>query len=153
MGFSQLTHLVFPHLTYLIYSLRHRVLTRWWRSTFGIILLLDRVLTRWQRYTEEISIVLIPLAGRNNIELHNVALVVRCDSNLILLGKFYESGNTYHDNLKAVILIGNGEVIVWAKRDQNLFILDFTQLGKAMIVISKKTMAITRHGQPTYLVC
>lgn len=68
---------------------------------------------------EVISTVSIPFAGKNNIKLYNVALALRWNSNRTLFRQFCESGITYHNNSKAMILMGNGEVIVQAKRDQN----------------------------------
>lgn len=103
-------------------------------------------------WTEEIGNVLIPLAGDNNIKLHNVALISRCNSNLISLGQFCKSRIIYHDNLKAMILIRNKEVIAQAKKDWNLFIFDFAQPGKAITIVRKKIMAIIGRGQPTHLV-
>lgn len=53
-----------------------------------------------------------------------------------------------------MILIKNGKVIAWAKKNQNLFTLNLAQPKKAMIIINKKpkTIAIISWGQQTYLV-
>lgn len=104
--------------------------------------------------TEEIGTVSIPLAKGKTIELHNVAIIPGCDSNLILLGQLQESGITFHDNILAMTLMRNRKVIAQAKRDRNLFTLNLAQPGKAMAIISKqpKAMAMTRQGRPTHLV-
>ena len=104
--------------------------------------------------TEEIGTVLIPLVGGDNIELHNVVLVPRCNFNLISLGQLCKSEITYHNNPTAMSLIRNGEVIARAKKDWNLFTLKLAQPGRAMTVINirPKAMAITGRGRPTHLV-
>lgn len=76
--------------------------------------------------TEKIGTVLISLAGRDNIKLHNVALAFGCDSNLISLGQLHESGITYHDDSVAMTLMRNGEVITRVKRNWNLLTLNPT---------------------------
>lgn len=68
----------------------------------------------------------ISLSGSTIVKFHNVALALNCDSNLILLGQLQENRITYHDNPMSMILIKNGKVVTKAKREQNLFILDFT---------------------------
>ena len=105
--------------------------------------------------TEEIGTVSIPLTDGSEIELQNVALAPGCDSNLIFLGQLRETGITFYDNLTVMTLMRNGKIIAQAKRDQNLFTLEFAQLGKAIATIKTvsilpKAMAIQRRGQPTH---
>lgn len=66
----------------------------------------------------------IPLANGENIELQNVALAPKCDSNLISLGQLRKIGITYHDNLIAMTLMRNRKVIIYTKKDTNLFTLE-----------------------------
>lgn len=57
--------------------------------------------------TEEIGTVSIPLADGTKIELHNIALAPRCDSNLISLGQLREGGITYHDSPTSMTLMSD----------------------------------------------
>lgn len=59
----------------------------------------------------------ILFAEENKIELHNIALVPKYNSNLILLGKLQEIGIIYPDHLDGMVLIRKKEVIIQAKRD------------------------------------
>ena len=61
--------------------------------------------------TEEIGTVFIFLSSGILIKLHNVALALTCNSNLILLGQLRESGITYHDSPTAMTLMRKSEVI------------------------------------------
>lgn len=104
----------------------------------------------------------IPLANGNKIDLQNVVLASRYDSNLISLNQLRETGITFHNNPTAMTLMTHRKVIAQAKRDQNLFTLELAHHGRAMAVtIQPKVMAITRQaheiaitGQewPTHLV-
>lgn len=75
-------------------------------------------------WTKEIGTISIPLANRNNIELHNVALAPGCDSNLISLSQLQETGIIYHNDLIAIKLIKQGKVIAQVKKTRNLFMFD-----------------------------
>ena len=81
--------------------------------------------------TEQVGTVSIPLKT-GQIDLQNVALASKCDSNLISLGQLRETGITFHDNLISMALMKDGKVIAHAKRSRNLFILDLATPGKAM---------------------
>ena len=106
---------------------------------------------------EEIGTVSIPLADGSKIELQNIALAPGCDSNLISLGQLRETEITFYDNPTAMTLMRNGKIIAQAKRDQNLFILELAQPGRAIVTIKivsilPKAIAIQGRGQPTHLV-
>lgn len=85
--------------------------------------------------TEEIGTVFIPLAGGTTIELHNVALVPDCDSNLISLGQLQENSITFHNNPTTITLMRGGKIVVHAKRGHNLFTLDSAMPGQATEVL------------------
>lgn len=72
-------------------------------------------------WTEKIRTVLIPLSSER-IELHNVVLASRCNSNLILLEQLRDSGITYYDNPDTKILMRNGKVIAHTKRANSLYL-------------------------------
>lgn len=101
----------------------------------------------------------IPLKTRQ-IDLQNVALASKCNSNLISLGQLRETGITFHDNPTSIALMKDGKVIAHAKKSQNLFIFDFATPGKAMKISHKvntakqiyQTMALRGRGQATHLV-
>lgn len=101
--------------------------------------------------TEEIGTVSILLAGGTTIKLHNVALALTCNSNLISLGQLRESGITYHDNPSIMTRMRSGKVIAHARRSHNWFTLNLAVPGQIMSVINK-VLAITDQGQYTYLV-
>lgn len=74
--------------------------------------------------TEEIGTVSILLADGTTIELQNIALAPRCDSNLISLGQLWESGIAYNDDLGSMTLMKSDSIIARAKKNYNLFTLD-----------------------------
>lgn len=80
-------------------------------------------------WMEEIGTVLILLIGDAIIKLHNIALAPNCNINLISLGQFWESKITYHNKLMAMILMQKRKVIAYAKKKQNLFILNLASSG------------------------
>lgn len=49
-------------------------------------------------WIEKIGTVLIPLAEKDNIELHNLALASGCDFNLIFFRQLRKSEMTYYNN-------------------------------------------------------
>ena len=61
--------------------------------------------------TKGIGIVSISLADGSKIELQNVALALRYDSNLISFGQLWETEITFHDDPTAMILMRNGKII------------------------------------------
>ncbi len=96
---------------------------------------------------EEIGTMIIPLVD-GNIELYNIVLAPRCNSNLISLGQLQETRIIYHDNPATMTLMQYGKVIAHAKRTRNLFTLDFAHLGRTMaLTIQPKAMATTRQTQ------
>lgn len=54
---------------------------------------------------KEIGIVFISLAYGNIIELYNIALAFGYNSNLISPGQPQKTGITYHNDLKAIMLM------------------------------------------------
>lgn len=90
---------------------------------------------------EKIDIVSIPLAGNNIIELHNIALAPRYDSNLISLGQLRKSRITYYNSPTVMTLIRDRKIIVEAKKERNIFMLDLAYLIKAMAIISPQSKA------------
>lgn len=67
--------------------------------------------------TKEIGTILILLAKGDFIKLYNVALPSKYDLNLISLRKLYESRITYQNNPITIVLMRNGKLITWVKRD------------------------------------
>lgn len=104
----------------------------------------------------------ILLANGSKIDLQNVAVTSRCDSNLISLSQLQETGITFYDDPRAMTLMRNGKVIAKAKKDRNLFTLELVHPGRAMAVtIQAKamasagqahTMTMTGQRQPTHFI-
>lgn len=67
--------------------------------------------------TEKIDTLSIPLVNGSKIELQNVALAPKCDSNLIFLGQLWETKITFHDNPTAITSMKNRKIIAKTKRD------------------------------------
>lgn len=76
--------------------------------------------------------------------MYNVALVLEYDSNLISLEQLRESRIIYYDNPEAMTLMKDGKVIIYTKKERNIFTLNLAQPGKAM--------ARTDQRRPTYLI-
>lgn len=95
---------------------------------------------------------------RNIIKLHNIALTLRCNPNLISLGQLYESKIIYHDNPIIMTLIRNGKVIIKAKRKRNLFKLNLIDPQKTITVINpfnnikNHAIVIIKWKRPIYLI-
>lgn len=100
---------------------------------------------------KEIGTVSILLAGNTTIKLHNIALTLRYNSNLILLGQIQESDITYHNNTSIMTLLRSSKVIIHTRRSHNLFTLNLTMPGQIMSAIGK-AMVITGQGQPTHFI-
>lgn len=83
------------------------------------------ITTRQIIQIEEIDIMSIPLADGNNIELYNITLVLRYNSNLIFFKQFRKNKIMNYDNLIAIVLMKNKKVITRIKKDQNIFIFDY----------------------------
>lgn len=98
---------------------------------------------------EEIGIVKILPSGGTLIKLYNVALVPDCSSNLISLGQLQKSEIIYYDNLTFMTLMRSKKIIVYTRRERNLFMLELIIPNQVM---SAKMMKIKRRGRPTYLV-
>ena len=79
------------------------------------------------------------------IELYNVAFVSQYNLNLILLRQLRVNGITYHNQPDVMMLMKDGRAVTYARREQNLFVLDLAALGKVMALI-------TGQDRPTYLV-
>ena len=65
--------------------------------------------------TEQVGAVSIPLIT-GQIDLQNIALASKYDSNLISLSQLRETGITFYDNPTSMALIKDGKVITHAKR-------------------------------------
>lgn len=90
------------------------------------------------------------------IELYNIAYAPECNSNLIFLGKLCKSGILFYDNPTIMTLIRKKKVIIYAKQEQNLFILKLIIVRITMAIKTlklRKIMTITGCRQLTYLVC
>lgn len=74
--------------------------------------------------TGKVNTVFIPLTGGRTIELYNVTLTPKYDSNLISLRQLQESAISYYDNLPTMILMRGKEIIANTKRDHNMFTLE-----------------------------
>lgn len=77
------------------------------------------------------------------IELHNVAFVLSCNWNLILLGQLWKGSIIYYDKPFIMILIKGGKIIAHTKKNCNLFTLDVIILKQVISAISK-VITITR---------
>lgn len=96
-------------------------------------------------YIKDIGIVSIPLTDSNNIELYNITIAPKYNSNLISLGHLQETGITYHNNPLVMTLMQQKKVIAYAKITQNFFTLNFVYCEKAMeITIQLIIMATIR---------
>lgn len=74
--------------------------------------------------------------------LLNIVYIPKCNSNLILLGQFWELGILYHNYPKSLILKQRRSILGIANREKNLFILKTGPIGKVMLV--------QRRSRPTY---
>lgn len=115
--------------------------------------------------TEQVGTVLLPLKG-GRIDLQNVVLATKCDSNLISLGQLQENGISFYDNPISMTLMKDGEIIEQAKKSWNLFVLDLGTSRKAMWVShtistcfanntsspAYQSLELRGRGWPTYLV-
>lgn len=63
-------------------------------------------------HSKKILTVSIPLVDRKSIKLQDIALVSKCDLNLISLAQLREMGITFYDNPSHITLIRHGVVIV-----------------------------------------
>ena len=59
----------------------------------------------------------IALIGRSSIQLKKVALIPECKLNLILLGQLQDNKITYHNNSASMLLMQDGKLIAYTKRD------------------------------------
>lgn len=66
-------------------------------------------------HTNEVGMVIIPLSKKKIIELHNIAFISDCNSNLISLDQLQESEITYHNKLTRIRLKKEKIVIAYAK--------------------------------------
>lgn len=122
--------------------------------------------------SEYVGTMVIPLKDGQSIKLERVTYTPDPNSNLISLGQLRESGIGYNDDPTSMTLRRGSEVIAYAKRNQNLFILDTVTVGKVMLATEVVTttptappattstttptktraMAISGRGRPTHLV-
>lgn len=107
-----------------------------------------------------VGMVSIALADGSNINLNGVALVSDYKSNLISLSQLQKNRITYHNTNSYILLMQDGVPITYARRDQNLFILDFAVLRKIMqtnianltYVKTLHALMATRKNRPMHLV-
>lgn len=94
------------------------------------------------------------------IDLQNIVLARKCNSNLIFQGQLRKTKITFHDSIIKMALIKNKKIIVHAKSSQNFFILKLATPKKAKY-ISHKTitpkqidwiMALKRSRQAIHLI-
>lgn len=102
----------------------------------------------------EISTIWLPLFDRSKIELQNIVLSPKYNSNLICLGQLRKTSINFYDNPIIKTLMRDEKGIAYTKRNWNLFILEFAQSRRAISTININTNAITiyKQGQPTYFV-
>ena len=96
--------------------------------------------------SEYVGTVVIPLKDGQSIKLEGVTYTPESNSNLISLCQLRESGIGYHDDPTSMTLRRGSEVIAYAKRNQNLFILDTVTVGKFMLATEAVT---TTNRTPT----
>lgn len=82
----------------------------------------------------QVGIVTLFLENGSNLTLTNVAYALECDSNLIFLGQFWETGISYYYYAKCMILKQEGKTIGIATRRKNLLILNTQILSKTILV-------------------
>lgn len=58
----------------------------------------------------------ILIKDNSKIELFNVALAPKCDSNLIFFGQLYETGITFDNNYTAMLLMKDGKLLLRLKK-------------------------------------
>lgn len=87
----------------------------------------------------------IPLVDGTIIELQNVALALRCNSNLILLDKLQEIAITYHNDPSSMTLMRGNKTIARTKKSHNLITLNLAMPDQIMSAI-KKAMVMTGWG-------
>lgn len=84
--------------------------------------------------TDKVRNIAIFLVGGFIIKIHNIIFTLQYNSNLILLGQLHKNRIIYYDNTNIMILIKNKKAIKYAKKEQNLFPLDFAFSKAAMII-------------------
>lgn len=97
----------------------------------------------------------ITLANGESIKLKNMALVTEYESNLILLKQLQDNKIIYYSKNTQMLLTQDSLLIAQAKRDWNLFILDFTTLKKIIqtnIVTNKHIMRTIGQKRPIYFI-
>ena len=109
--------------------------------------------------TEQVETLFIPLKT-GQINLQNVALASKYDSNLISLSHLKETGIIFYHNSTSIALMKDRKIIAHAKRSQNLFIFNLTTSKKAMKISDEvdtpkqihRTMKLRKQSQAMYLV-
>ena len=92
--------------------------------------------------SKQVGTMIFPL--KNSIlNLSNIAYIPECDSNLISLGQFWETGILYYNRPKYIVLKQGEKTIGLVTRTKNLFILHIHTSGKTMLVKIRE--------RPTYL--
>lgn len=102
----------------------------------------------------------IALADGSSIKLEGVVFVPDCKSNLISVGQLRENRIIYYNTNSSMLLMQDEVPIAYAKKDQNLFILDLAAPEKTMqtnvanVACVKILYALMTTGKnrPTHLV-
>lgn len=79
-----------------------------------------------------IEIVNIAFADGTSIKLKEVPLVLKCKSNLILLGQMQDNKIIYYNKNSFILLVQDAIPIAQAQKDRNLFVLIFTAPRKVI---------------------
>ena len=84
--------------------------------------------------SSQVRTITFPLKNCLQLKLSNVAFTPEYDSKLIFLGQLQETGISYHDYPKQMVLKQGGEIIESATRIRNDFVLDTSTLLKTILV-------------------
>lgn len=88
----------------------------------------------------------LSIYNRSIIIFNNIVYILKCNSNLILLGPLQELTITYYDHLKQMILKQEGNTIGLASKYKNHFILD-TKITKKVMIIKEKRLLTYLQSQ------
>ena len=91
---------------------------------------------------EQVENVVLFFENSSQLTFANIAYTPECNSNLISLGQLQETSILYYDYPKYMILKKSGNVISFAIRKKNCFVLDIKPY---------KAILTKRRGRLTYL--
>lgn len=81
---------------------------------------------------KSIGTIAIPIANEFLLKLGNVIYTSNCNSNLISLAQLHDSNIIYINNFEVMILIQLGQLIAYARQNQNLFVLNLAISNKVI---------------------